>query len=109
MDDTSAQDRLARLRREDLQPLQGARFAGTAVDGSRHIWILREVRDEGRADGRHGPTSLRRPFSLFFEPCDKAAAQGSYVLQSDTFAPLSIFLTPVLIEPGRVWMQAVFH
>ena len=110
MDRGSPDERLAALHCEQMRPLEGAHFHSTAEDGSSHEWILREVRDDGRTDGRHGPTSLRRPFSLFFEPIDgRPGPQGRYMLGCEGFDPLEIFLTPVLIEPGRVWMQAVFH
>ena len=110
MDSGSPEERLAALRCGHMRPFEGARFRSRAEDGTTQDWVLREVRDEGRADGRHGPASLRRPFSLYFEPSDgRPSAQGRYVLESERFPALEIFLTPVLIEPGRVWMQAVFH
>jgi hypothetical protein len=110
MDIGSPDERLAALRCEQMLPLVGARFRATSMDGSDWDWILREVRDESRPGARHADEASRRPFSLYFEPVDApAATQGTYVLASERFAPLPVFLTPVLIEPGRVWMQAVFH
>ena len=103
-------DRLARLQTADMSPHVGARFSLSGANCEDFEAILDEVRDESRADVRHGPSGIRPPFSLYFLCCDAVARpQGTYEVATDGFEALSIFLTPILSpgEPGL--MQALFH
>lgn len=103
-------DRLARLVIDDVRPFEGRTFRITAREGQVFEAVLVEVSDETRPDGRHGPAGVRPPFSLTFRACDgQRHPQDTYSIETEGFAALDVFCTPIYGNDAAGRLQAVFH